>query len=339
MARHRATEKESRHKSSLASAAVEYQETRAVAASPAGLTVRPIRRPEIDAALPSLFEDDALAPRQVLQQVKSFQKLARQEDYDLMRQMVVASDHGVLQACCFIPNPGKTAFIFTSCPQAEATGLNEMSVSMLNRLVQWALQEGNKLLQVVISPDDDARRNLCLQCGFSPLTDLIYFYHHGRPSPLVLALPDGLRWQSYDAASHELFKSVIARTYQDSLDCPELESIRDMEDVIACHKAAGAFVPRWWKVLFLNDQPVGALILSPLKNNPSMDLTYMGLCPEARGRGLGNILLSEAFQCARQCRCQGVTLAVDSRNHPAYRLYERFGFTEIFRRSVLLQTA
>jgi len=53
---------------------------------------------------------------------------------------------------------------------------------------------------------------------------------------------------------------------------------------------------------------------------------------EARGKAVGNALLAKALGRATERGRTTVTLAVDSINEPARRLYERWGFREISRR-------
>jgi len=255
--------------------------------------------------------------------------------------MVIEKAGQLVHSACFVPNKGGTTFIFLSHPDRlsrERESLDPYCREMLQELVRWSLSEGARILQVLIETDDHSRRELCLACGFSSLTNLIYLYRSRQRSPLVIDPPKNIRWVPYDDSSHEMFKQVIAQTYQDSLDCPELENMRDMEDVICAHKASGEFDQKLWNVLLLNGQPAGVLLLSPLRNGDMMELTYMGLGREYRGQKFGLVLLSKAMQDVDQTALAGLTLAVDQRNHPAHQLYLRFGFTELFWRSVLIYT-
>lgn len=256
--------------------------------------------------------------------------------------MVVVKNNQLIHTACFVPNDGGTTFVLTS-PADRVGNSNENTMSyyrqMLRELVSWAFAEGGKLLQVLMELDDRSRRTACLESGFYHLTDLIYLYRSRQSAPLMFDHPEPVQWINYDDSTHELFKTVIARTYRQSLDCPELENLRDMEDVIRAHKAAGQFSPKLWKVLTVDGQPAGVLILSPLRNSETMELTYMGLCRDFRGRRLGHVLLGEALHCLGQNHLEGLTLAVDQRNLPALTLYTRFGFMELFRRTVMLASS
>jgi ribosomal protein S18 acetylase RimI-like enzyme len=65
---------------------------------------------------------------------------------------------------------------------------------------------------------------------------------------------------------------------------------------------------------------------------------YLGLGQSLRGKGLGRTLLPYCMARARSV-VPGwpVTCAVDERNVPALRLYERLGFTVFGRRRALVR--
>jgi ribosomal protein S18 acetylase RimI-like enzyme len=305
---------------------------------PPRVAIRPVREYEIDEAL-ALFLADPGQTCQVRRKVKSFRALAQQEHYDLTRQVIVVHDQKPLHACLFVPNEGRSAFVFTSCPSSaepEPPEWTQAREDALQQLCRWAFDSGSTLLQILLEPGDTLRRELCLRCGFRALTDLVYLFRLSD-SPLPAPEPSvGIRWLSYQPQHHELFKSVIAQTYRYSLDCPELENLRDLEDIVLGHKAAGQFHPDLWNLLLLRDEPLGVLLLAPMKSGDTMELTYMGLCPAARRRGLGSVLLSQALALTGSFNIKSLTLAVDYRNQPACRLYRRFGFTVFLRRSVLI---
>lgn len=58
-----------------------------------------------------------------------------------------------------------------------------------------------------------------------------------------------------------------------------------------------------------------------------IELTYIGVAPTARGRGLGADLLNAFCAAARQAGYTSVALSVETDNPAASRLYTRAGFT------------
>jgi len=84
-------------------------------------------------------------------------------------------------------------------------------------------------------------------------------------------------------------------------------------------------------------EPRGVLILSPTPYSDSLELVYLGLTPEARGRGLGAMLLELALWQVRRAGKRQISLAVDSRNVPALKLYYRHGLKRIASRTALIR--
>lgn len=127
---------------------------------------------------------------------------------------------------------------------------------------------------------------------------------------------------------------VVKRTYSGSLDCPQVEGIRPIDDVLAGYRASGPFAPERWLVASRGRADVGCLILTEVQDASQWELTYLGVVPEARGSGLGVQLVRHAqwmTRCAGQSR---LTVAVDAQNAPALRVYEMCGFIECGRQSV-----
>jgi ribosomal protein S18 acetylase RimI-like enzyme len=74
-----------------------------------------------------------------------------------------------------------------------------------------------------------------------------------------------------------------------------------------------------------------------LGDRPTWELVYMGLLPIVRGSALGLQVVRHAQWLARLAGSSRLVLAVDSRNEPALRCYERAGFLEWERRAVHLK--
>jgi mycothiol synthase len=66
-------------------------------------------------------------------------------------------------------------------------------------------------------------------------------------------------------------------------------------------------------------------------------LVYIGLAPQVRGRGLGTILVQQALSTAAEDNRRRLTLAVDSSNQPALRLYFRHGFQKMAEKVALIR--
>jgi ribosomal protein S18 acetylase RimI-like enzyme len=56
-----------------------------------------------------------------------------------------------------------------------------------------------------------------------------------------------------------------------------------------------------------------------------VELVYLGLTPAARGRGLADLLMRQALWATAWMNRSRLTLAVDSQNAPALKVYYRHG--------------
>ena len=141
----------------------------------------------------------------------------------------------------------------------------------------------------------------------------------------------------FDATIESEFRSVLQATYVGSLDMPELEGARALDDILESHRAAGRFVAERWQLGRIPGKPEAAavLLMAEVPGRDVWEVIYLGLTPAARGRGLGRAVLEHALGLART-RVPWLELAVDLRNTPALRLYEATGFVARDRRAVHL---
>ena len=111
--------------------------------------------------------------------------------------------------------------------------------------------------------------------------------------------------------------------------------------MIEGHKAAGEFDPKLW--FLLRDRtngapaPAGVLLLNRSTRTDSLELVYLGLSPAYRGKKLGDAMMRHAINTASAIGSRRLSLAVDSNNAPALRLYQRHGMTRLCSRVALLR--
>jgi GNAT superfamily N-acetyltransferase len=80
-------------------------------------------------------------------------------------------------------------------------------------------------------------------------------------------------------------------------------------------------------VLFQLAQSVLATSEANSLKSGQIELTYIGVAPEARGQGLGKTILSAFSQSARAAGFTSIALSVETDNPAAIALYAKFGFT------------
>ena len=149
--------------------------------------------------------------------------------------------------------------------------------------------------------------------------------------------PPGFETQPYrDELSGDL-KLALEASYIDTLDCPGLYGLRRTGDIIAGHRATGVFEAPLWTLLRLDGKPAGAVLLNPFPTQKTVELVYLGLGPEARGRGLGRQLLRHALWLLAPRRERTLTLAVDDRNTPAQAIYSAENMRRVLQRIALIR--
>jgi mycothiol synthase len=150
--------------------------------------------------------------------------------------------------------------------------------------------------------------------------------------------PAGLHWETYTPQNHPRFAEAIMASYEASLDCPALNGVRDIEDVIEGHKASGVFDPRHWQILCEGERLLGVLLLADTgRGGEAIELVYLGLARAARGRKLGEVMMTRAMGIVAAYGYQRLTLAVDARNVPALKLYYRQGMNRVASKLALMR--
>jgi mycothiol synthase len=199
---------------------------------------------------------------------------------------------------------------------------------------------GFRIAQALVDASAPRTASSDLTRGGLPRITALTYLHRDTTRPMGRSIePDrpAFRWRAFGEETEAEFRAVLQETYAGSLDMPELEGIRSLDDVMASHRAAGRFDPTRWRVGTMPGEPEAraVLLLSEVPDRPAWEVAYLGLTPAARGRGLGRSALSYALDLARP-HVPRLELAVDDRNYPARRLYDAAGFLEFDRRHVHL---
>ena len=82
----------------------------------------------------------------------------------------------------------------------------------------------------------------------------------------------------------------------------------------------------FWSLARDGGAAVGVVMLARGEAPAAADVSYLGLVPAVRGRGLGKGLVRFALARAAALGFRTLTLSVDVRNDPAVRLYRGHGF-------------
>jgi ribosomal protein S18 acetylase RimI-like enzyme len=253
---------------------------------------------------------------------------------------LVRGPAGLCGALLCLPVPGHSALLWP--PGVVEDRRTELEDALLQHACAWMRQRGVKLVQTLLAPEETFLADPLVRNGFSAITRLWYMRHDLNLPVDCLNTPSRLNYQTF--ADDALFRQTLLRTYEGTLDCPEVNGIRGIDEVLEGHRAQGAFEPqRWWLVRIQDrrdarptEQPMGVLMMTEIPESGDWEVAYMGVVPEARRRGFGREILLYALCEARAAAVPAVTLSVDARNQPAWNLYRSLGFEPYDQRVVYL---
>jgi GNAT superfamily N-acetyltransferase len=236
-------------------------------------------------------------------------------------------------ACAQI-QPGRTAAVWPprivdAEPDTVAERLLAAAIERLSRADVCLAQA----LLPLAAEEDEARLR---SGGFTHLADLLYLVSLEIEFPTDdVTAPFALE-PCEDPGSPRL-AAVVDASYDATLDCPLLDGVRRIDDVLDGYRSSGVFEPDLWLISRYQDQDAGCLILADHPRHGNLELVYMGVVPEFRGRGWGGQLARKAQWLARQRGRPRLVLAVDAENQPAIDAYAAVGFQAWDRRRALVK--
>ncbi|MGN6366779.1 MAG: GNAT family N-acetyltransferase [Phycisphaerae bacterium] len=275
--------------------------------------------------------------------VEGFLAYARSVGVDPERQVMALGRNGageeVIEGMClWVPSPGRTAMLFGPglSEHPEAAKGTEAAIGAV---LADAREAGVVLVQSMMEPADAAGKTVFAAAGLSQLATLTYMERKPPVHAPAYTVPADVRILPYSAETHALFGEAIVRSYEQTLDCPALSGMREVEDIIAGHKGAGGhFDPQLWGLVVNGEgKALGCLLLGEIAARNCLETVYLGLVPEARGRGLGRVLMQRVLSIASRRGYEVTTLAVDAANAPAVGLYRRCGYVSVAQRVAMIR--
>lgn len=296
--------------------------------------VEPASPEERPAAFRLLFQQAPSPERE--ERVANALRLIRQGELDSAGVVIAHGPDGLLGAMLAMVVPGASGLVWPPQVQPDE-GRRDVEDALVQFVSAWLRLCGAKLGQALLSPPDAPLAEPLERNGYQHISRLWYLRHNlDGPFP-AFGSANQIHYRTYDAPAHwDLFHQTLLRTYQETLDCPEVNEVRSLDEIISGHQAQGVYNPRRWFLALEADQPVGVLLLTEMPEGRTWDVSYVGVVPEARGRGLGRALMHKAMEAARASAVWQLTLSVDSRNRPACQLYCTLGFEHYDQREVYL---
>src|SRR5262249_421491 len=149
---------------------------------------------------------------------------------------------------------------------------------------EWLLARGVKVCQAFASANEVADMAPLERSGFRHTTQLVSLQRDVR----TVEPEQGeytLEWSNEHLPLSDEFRRVALATREGTLDCPELTGARTPEELLA-----GFDAPAFSGGLSLyreRGEPVG-VVMHTDRDRETVELTYLGVVPPHRGRGIGS---------------------------------------------------
>src|SRR5262245_5278350 len=199
---------------------------------------------------------------------------------------------------------------------------------------RWLASRGVKVVQVNLTDEEARLGDPLVRGGFQPVTRLIQFSATAGDRPPEAESGFGLT--PYAECDHRAFAAALVASNAETHDCPELDGARTPDEIVAGYRAAAGVEPSWY-LADVARESAGVLLLNAGESSDEREITFLGVVPTFRRRGVGTFLARAALRLAADAGAERVTVGVDERNRPAIRLYERLGFTALGQSVVYLK--
>ena len=239
----------------------------------------------------------------------------------------VSGSSGITRRCFSMSSPGRVLMMWT--PRLADSVAPKQQKEVLASLIEAVKNHGRdhraRFVQLFSDQPQSPLDSVLKANGFFVLTQLVYARRPVTPGETVPPLPSEIELVHYSEDLRDDLLSLLAESYEGSLDCPELNGIRSMDDIYESHRGEQPFDPERWKLVRSKGKWIGCLLLSAVESDRVIEISYVALLPAARGKGLGRVLTREAIRYAALKGYDALVLAVDARNTPAPRHVRRRG--------------
>lgn len=224
--------------------------------------------------------------------------------------------------------PGETACLWIPPDQGNA------ELALLRGAAAFVDKRHIPLAQLVVSAEEGYSTEACQAAGFPKFAKLVYLYveleadARRRELSSLPASPPVVRFIGDAGSEPQRLQRAIEQTYVGTLDCPALDGVRPLDQVLEGYRSQGRHWPEHWYLVQAKGQDVGALILAEHPGLGNWELIYMGLAAHVRGRGWGESVVRFAIDVAARQGAERLVCAVDAANEPALNVYRRLGFID-----------
>lgn len=230
-------------------------------------------------------------------------------------------------AAYFIELDGKVA---TLGGLRAKSGYEALAGQLMNEYRCRLQASGVTQIQALVDVENVATKMVLLHSSFRQVTTIRHLlFDLISMQPSRTHLETGFRLRNACEFARSDVDALVERTFEGTLDCPELDGLRSSEQIVAGFLESKAWDEQLpWRVLCEGSTPVGCSFVNPHPKH-IFELVYVGLAPEVRGRRLGRTLVQSAIEDCRRLGGHYLTTAVDTQNWPACEIYRSLFFSEL----------
>lgn len=254
---------------------------------------------------------------------------------DLSGLLIATRQNTVVGAILSLMQPDGCGFFWPPRTAKDAVK-DEVVNALLDHLKRRHDEVGAWISQCILDPQDTEDRSALERNGFEHLANLMYL-HRDLHDPIPESRSQLTVTTADPDENPQRYAEIIEATYEQTQDCPGLNGLRTGLEAVAGHKSTGGYLPNDWYIFRDADHDVGVLILADQPEQDAWEVVYMGIVPQARGRGYGREVVIQALNAAGGSSRGGLLLAVDGNNSPAIRVYESLGFRLFVEKSVYVR--
>ena len=203
----------------------------------------------------------------------------------------------------------------------------EVRSALYGRIDRYAEETG---AGPIIAFVEDRSREELQQAGFEYVSDILTLIADEITFPMVVdSEGDSGRLSFVIGLPDTMFEEMVPlfeRTFEKTNDFPTLIGFAPAAEVLRSYQADAGYRPELWFFAQVDKENIGCLILTDHPEFGQLELLYLGILPEHRGRKYAYSLVQHAQRTARCLGRRMVTVSVDSQNQAALRVYTRCGF-------------
>ena len=222
----------------------------------------------------------------------------------------------------------------------ETEGAYDIGVNLLQEVFRIARLLGvDELGHVMDSPGQwpqwqfhEGQRAALLECqGFRVDREMHRFDHMGE-AELPSFDERGLVFRSLVEVGEEAFKAAVFRVSEGSLDRRRLVKRQQLGPEAETQDTFGQlksmeYDPAWWELAFTTDGRLAGLVM-PMGAPSAATIGYIGVAPEMRGKGYGEVLLVRGTATLLKTGAPIVRGDTDVVNRPMEKVFRSVGYRQ-----------